>query len=50
MVNIHIYIYTLYINIYIIGADNLFGGLDCSKIDPGYIIVFTNCDDEMILQ
>jgi hypothetical protein len=46
MVNIHIYIY----NIYIIGADNLFGGLDCSKIDPGYIIVFTNCDDEMILQ
>jgi hypothetical protein len=32
------------------GSDNLFGGLDCLKLDPGYVIILTNTTDMDVLQ
>lgn len=32
------------------GADNLHGGRDCMKLDPGVIMVFTYGDDERSVQ
>ena len=28
------------------GSDNMYGGRDCLKLDPGLVILFTNCDEE----